>query len=123
MNAYTRTFLAAAALAHRQLVKFTANDGEVALATASTDVIAGVTDAPGGAAQGERVDVILFGPAEVVCGGAITPGAIVTAGANGAAVAAAPAAGANAYTAGRLEVGAVAGDIARVFINPNRIQG
>jgi hypothetical protein len=123
MNPHIKTFVASGAIGHRRLVKFTANDGEVALATAATDIIAGVVDFPSGAANGERVDVVLFGPAEVVAGGTITPGALITAGAAGAAVAAAPASGANAVTAGFVLAGAVAGDFVRAFVQRGSIQG
>jgi hypothetical protein len=118
-----KTFIAATAIAHNRLVKAGANDGEVALATASTDAIIGVVDYPSGAAIGERVDVVLFGEAEVIAGGTITPGAFITADAAGAAIAAAPAAGVNARTPGLLLINAVSGDIARALIVPNRIQG
>lgn len=123
MNPHIKNFVASGAVGHQVQVKFTANDGEVAVATAPTDKIAGVTDCPGGVANGGRVDVILFGPAKVKCGGTITPGAAITAGAAGVAVAAAPAAGVNANIAGRLLVNAVNGDIAEAFVNPGTIQG
>ncbi|SOC41572.1 hypothetical protein SAMN05892877_10910 [Rhizobium subbaraonis] len=123
MSRIVKNFVAAAAIGHRRLVKFTANDGEVALATAATDLIAGVTDFPGGAEAGDRIDVVLFGQAEVVAGGTIAAGALFTAGAAGAAVAAAPAAGANGSTAGMVLTGAVSGDIVRALINRGSIQG
>ncbi|WP_411037628.1 hypothetical protein [Shinella sp. BYT-45] len=123
MSRIVKNFVASGAVGHRRLVKFTANDGEVALATAATDLIAGVTDFPGGAESGQRIDVVLFGPAEVVCGGTIAPGAAITAGAGGAAVAAAPAAGANNVTGGFLLQGAVANDIARAIVQRGHIQG
>ncbi|CAN7258647.1 hypothetical protein [Brucella pseudogrignonensis] len=116
MNPHIKTFVAAGAIGHRRLVKFTANDGEVALATAATDKIAGVVDFPSGAKAGERIDVVLFGPAEVVAGGAIIPGAEFTAGAAGVAVAAAPASGASAVTAGFVMTAAASGDFVRAFI-------
>lgn len=116
MNPHVKTFVASGAIGHRRLVKFTANDGEVALATAATDKIAGVTDFPSGAPSGGRIDVVMFGPAEVVAGGNITPGALITAGAAGVALAAAPAAGTSVTTAGFSMVGAVSGDFVRAFI-------
>ncbi len=118
-----KNFLATTALAHRRQVKAGANDGEVALATAPTDNIIGVTDHPGGAAIGDRVDVVLLGETELEIGGTITPGAFFTADANGKGVAAAPAAGVNARTGGLMTIGAVSGDIARVLVTPSRIQG
>ncbi|MGI8395669.1 hypothetical protein ACRYWZ_04770 [Agrobacterium deltaense] len=123
MNPFIKSFVCAGAIGHRKQVKFTANDGEVALATAPTDVIAGVTDFPGGAADKARIDVVLFGPADIEIGGAVTPGASVTADATGRAVAAAPAAGVNNFVLGRVLVNGVAGDIAKAFVNPHRIQG
>jgi hypothetical protein len=116
MNPHIKTFVASGAIGHRRFVKFTANDGEVALATAATDKIAGVTDFPSGAASGERIDVVMFGPAEVVAGGAITPGALITAGAAGVAVAAAPSAGTSVTTGGFSMVGAASGDFVPVFV-------
>lgn len=116
MNPFVKTFVAAGDIGHRRLVKFTANDGEVALATAATDKIAGVADFPSGAKSGERIDIVLFGPAEVVAGGAITAGSEITAGAAGVAVAAAPASGASAVTAGFVLSGAASGDFVRALI-------
>ncbi|WP_320202462.1 hypothetical protein [Agrobacterium rosae] len=123
MNPHTKTFTASGAIGHRRQVKFTATDGVVALATAPTDVIAGVTDFPGGATDGKRIDVVLFGPAEIECGGTMTPGATFTTDATGRAVAAAPAAGVNNYIGGRVHENTVIGDYATAFINPSRIQG
>lgn len=123
MSRIVKNFLAAAAIGHRRLVKFTANDGEVALATAATDAIAGVTDFPNGAEAGERIDVVLFGTAEVVAGGTIAAGALFTAGAAGVAVAAAPAAGVNNSTGGMVLTGAVSGDFVRVLVQRGSIQG
>lgn len=123
MTPLIKNFVASGAIAHRALLKFTATDGVLAVATAAADLIAGVADCPGGAADGERFDAVIFGPAEVVCGGAISPGGFITAGAAGKAVAAAPAAGANAVLAGRLLVGGANGDFARAFINPGMMQG
>ncbi|KQR75755.1 hypothetical protein [Rhizobium sp. Leaf341] len=123
MNPYTKTFVASGDLSHRALVKFTANDGEVALATAPTDLIAGVVDYPNGAKSGGRVDVVLFGPAEVLVGGTVLPGAGITADGTGRAIAAAPGAGINHFVVGRVLTNGVVGDIAKAFINPHRIQG
>ncbi len=123
MNATVKTFIASGAVSHRRLVKFTANDGEIAQASAATDKIAGVVDYPGGALDGQRVDVVLFGIADVDFGGTVPPGSDVTSDANGKAVAAAPAAGVNNAIAGRALTSAVSGDIAKTFINPGKVQG
>ncbi len=123
MNPFVKTFVAAAALSHRMLVVFTTNDGEVNAAAAATGKIAGVVDQPGGAKSGERVDVVLFGPAEVVAGGTIAAGDFITSDADGNAVAAAPATGVNNVVAGRSLTKAVEDDIVKVFINPGSLQG
>lgn len=124
MSRITKTYVAGIALQHRDLVKAGAADGQVVVATAATDDVIGVVDAPGGVASGSRVDVVHLGEAEVRAGGAITRGGYICAGAAGVAVAAAPAAGVNNGVAGRLlMVSAAAGDFAKAFINPARIQG
>ena len=123
MNPFIKTFVAAGAIAHRRLVAFTDVDGELVQATASSDRIAGILDMPGGAVTGQRIDVILFGPAEVEFGGTVKPGEFITSDADGKAVAAAPAADANSHVAGRALANAVSGDIARTMINPGLIQG
>lgn len=118
-----KSFTATTAVGHRRQVKAGTNDGEVALATASTDLIVGVTDCPGGAAIGERVDVVLLGETDLEIGGTVAFGAFFTADASGKGIAAAPATGVNARTGGITTIGAVSGDIARVLVNPGRIQG
>lgn len=118
-----KNFVASGAIGHQVQVKATATDGQVALATAATDLVIGVTDYPGGAADGERIDVVLFGETEVQVGGTIAFGGFFTASAGGKAVAPAPAAGANNRTGGILTIGAVSGDIARVLVIPGQIQG
>lgn len=123
MDRFIKNLVAVGAVAHRQIVAFTANDGEVTAASSSADVIAGVVDFPGGAADGKRVDVVLFGPAEVLAGGDITPGSDFTSDANGAAVAAAPGAGAKAVTAGFVMTEAADGDFVRAFVQRGLVTG
>lgn len=123
MNPFVKTFVAAARIEHRTIVVFTGNDGEVTPATNATGRVAGVVDYPGGADAGQRIDVVLFGPADVVAGGTMLPGAFFVANASGQAVAAAPAAGANAVLAGRVLANAVSGDIVKAFVNPGSMQG
>lgn len=124
MSKIIHTYTCETAIPNRRQVKPGSVDGKVALATSSTDLIIGVSDCPGDAAIGDRIDVVLFGEAEVDAGGTVAFGAFITADASGKAVAAAPAAGVNARTGGLLHLSAaVSGDVARVFVNPNRIQG
>ncbi len=119
---FTKTFAAGGAIPRRRFVKFSA-DGVVVLATAATDFIIGVSDMSADVAQGGRVDVRMTGVAEVDAGGACTRGQLLTSDANGKAVDAAPAAGANVRTAGFPIVSAVNGDIVDVFLSPSRPQG
>lgn len=124
MNSFIKNFVASGAVAHRRLVAFTATDGQLAQASgAANERLAGVVDCPGGVASGERFDVVLFGPADVECGGNILPGQFIVADAQGRAIAGAPAAGANASVAGRLLINAASGDIAKAIVNPSQIQG
>ncbi|WP_174800687.1 hypothetical protein [Martelella limonii] len=123
MTRIVKSFIAAGAIGHRRLAKFTANDGEVALATSPDDPIAGVIDFPSGATAGQRIDVVLFGPAEVVCGGDILPGDPITADANGAAIKAAPGAGENVALGGFLLSGAESGDFARAIVQRGTLTG
>lgn len=105
-----------------RIVKFGAADGDVLQAAAATDALVGVTDGLPVVA-GERVDIVKAGIAPVEFGGNVTRGGPVTADADGKAVAAAPAAGANVRIIGFAEVSAVAGDIADVLIAPGVMQG
>jgi len=118
-----KTYVAGAALADNQLVKFGASDDVVIPAAAASDAIVGVVDAPGGVASGRRVDVVILGVTDVQAGGAITRGAPLTADANGKAVAAAPAAGANARTIGFALSSMVSGDIMPALVIPGSLQG
>ncbi|ODN71181.1 DUF2190 family protein [Methylobrevis pamukkalensis] len=117
-----KTATAGGSIAHRRFVKFSA-DGTIVQASAATDLIVGVSDCPNGAVTGERADYILLGIAEIDIGGTVARGAFVTSDANGKAVAAAPASGANAVTAGQMRVSAVGGDIAEIFVHTGMMQG
>lgn len=118
-----KTMTAGGAISHRRILKHGSADHEVVQAAASSDLLAGVAVAPGGVASGERVDVAMDGIAEVEFGGTVTRGQPVTADASGKAVAASPAAGANAEIIGHALVSAVSGDIAPVKLARGRIQG
>lgn len=117
-----KNYTAGAAIAAYRIVKPGASDGEVLQAAAATDSLMGVCESVG-PASGERCDIVKSGIADVEFGGAVTRGGPVTADANGKAVAAAPAAGANVRIIGYAEVSAVAGDISPVLIAPGVMQG
>lgn len=117
-----KNYTAEAAVEKRRIVKFGTADGQVVKGAASTDFLVGVTTEVD-AAIGEPCDVIRAGLADVVYGGAVTRGDMLTSDANGKAVAAAPGAGVNARVIGVAEISGVLDDIGVVSINPGRIQG
>lgn len=122
MSQIVKTMNAGGVIAHRRFVKYSA-DGVVVQAAAATDAIIGVSDCPGGVASGARVDIVLFGMTEIEYGGAVTRGGWITSDASGKAVAAAPAAGANASTGGRAPVTTASGDQLSTLFIPGQIQG
>jgi len=111
------------AVAPYRIVKVGSNNRAVVQATASGELFIGVSDSIGAAADGDPVDVLRSGIAEVEFGGNVSRGEPLTADAEGRAVAAAPAAGANAEIIGWAEVAGVSGDIGSVHIARTRIQG
>jgi len=118
----TKSFLAGAAVTKYRIVKFGADDDSVVQAAAATDFLIGVAD-PLGGESGRRVDVIMQGAADVEYGGTVTRGALLTADANGRAVAAAPAAGSNNRIIGVAMASGVTGDIGSVLLSPGSMQG
>jgi len=118
----TKTYLAQGAIPGRAIVKAGSADGTVAVATSGADAIIGVAECLD-VDDGERVDVIHGGIAEVVCGGNVGSGGFLTASNAGVAVAAAPAAGVNARTVGLALTSGSAGDIIDTLLTLTRIQG
>ena len=117
-----KNFKAEGAVAAFTVVKPGTADGQVLAGAAATDKLLGVsTDIP--AAIGERCDVILSGLADVVYGGAVTRGDMLTSDATGRAVTAAPIAGVNNRIIGMAVVSGVAGDIGVVSIAQSTLQG
>lgn len=120
----TKNFVAETAIPGGRLVKHGSTAGTVALATAATDAICGASVSDVSAEAGERVDVVMLGLSYVTAGAAIVAGAPITADASGRAVAAAPAAGANARLAGFGHEAATAlGDQVVCHIVPGVMQG
>lgn len=117
-----RNFKAEAAIGKYLIVKPGAADGQVLQAAAAADKLIGVTTDID-AAINERCDVIMDGIADVIYGGAVTRGDLLTSDANGKAVAAAPAAGANNRSIGVALVSGVAGDVGQVNVAPSMMQG
>jgi hypothetical protein len=118
-----KNFLAGAAIAAYTPVKFTANPGEVTPAVAAGDKVIGVTTDVA-SALGDRVDVIMTGPAKVVAGAAFAAGDLLMANASSQAIVAAAAAGANVRTFGLArEAASAAGDVCEINVTPGSFQG
>lgn len=117
-----KNYVAGAAIAAYRIVKFGAADGTVVQAAAAADLSVGVS-AELDVAQGERVDVVRVGHPLVEYGGNVTRGQKLTSDAQGRAIAAAPAAGANVQIVGIAEVNAVLGDIMPMLLAPSVMQG
>lgn len=119
-----KAYLAGATLNPYRLVKFGADDDHVIQTAAVGDAIFGVIDIPGSAAAAEdRVDVMTHGIADVILGGTVTRGGLITTDATGQGVAAAPAAGVNNSVIGRAMISGVVGDIIPVLIATGQVQG
>ncbi|HAF00390.1 MAG TPA: DUF2190 domain-containing protein [Methylophilaceae bacterium] len=117
-----RNFKAEAAIAAFTIVKLGTADGQVLPAAAVADKTLGVsTDIA--AAINERCDVILSGIADVIYGGAVTRGDLLTTDASGRAVVAAPAAGVNNRIIGVAVVSGVLNDVGQVQISQGMLQG
>lgn len=117
-----RNYTAGGAITKYRIAKHGAADGAVLQAAAATDALMGIC-VELDAASGARTDIIKAGIADVEYGGNVTRGDPLTSDANGKAVTAAPAAGANVRTIGFAEVSGVAGDIGACDIAPGVMQG
>jgi hypothetical protein len=115
--------VAGGAIGANRIVKPHSTEGQTVLATATTDLAWGVCAQPGGAASGDRLDVVMHGIADVVAGGSIAMGALVTADSNGAAVTLNPGAGVVGRALGVALDSAASGDIFRVVVAPSQMKG
>lgn len=111
---YVKGLNAGGAVPAHTIVKFSSDDNTVVSAAAAADLSIGVSTFVD-AASGERCDVIMSGVADVLFGGTVARGAMVTANASGAAIAAAS----GNRTIGIALASAVSGDIAPVLIAPS----
>jgi len=102
--------------------KFGADDDTMSLATAATDMLAGVFQHTT-ANAGDEVRVMLEGITKVKLGGTVTRGQPLTSDASGQAIAAAPAAGSNARVIGLAMASGISGDIITMLISPSVMQG
>lgn len=112
-------YTAGAAVLPRRIVKPGAADGAAIQAAGATDKLFGVSDSLGAAAAGDRLAVYQSGDAvEIDVGGNITRGDLITADANGKAIASAPAAGARQRVIGVANNSYVAGDVGEFRLAP-----
>jgi hypothetical protein len=122
-HALIKSLEATTAITNRRFVKYGAADGTGVPAVDGAAYIVGV-NAELDVAIGERASVICDNAiADIEYGGNVTRGDPLTADAQGRAVTAAPAAGANAFIGGWAEVSGVLGDIGSINVRPTRIQG
>ena len=118
-----KSYVAIAAIAAYSLVKSGAADFSVTAAAAAGDKVYGVSDEVDHVA-GEPCDVIHFGEAKVVAGAAFAAGDLLMSDANGRAIVATAAAGANVRTVGYARQSANAvGDIVEIIVQPGSFQG
>lgn len=118
----TKAYVADADIAPYLIVKAGSVDGNIALATANTDKIKGVSSNVG-TAQGQECDVIHDGIANVTAGGTVADGDWLTVDASSRAITAAPAAGTNVQVLGKAMTSAVVGDVFPVLIALGSNQG
>jgi len=97
---FVRGYTCAADIAANVIVKISSNEA-VALATAATDAVMGVTVTANGGA-GRFLDVAYGGQAQVLCGGSFTAGAPLVADGAGLAVGITPVAGAGGATVNKI---------------------
>lgn len=114
-----KTFNADGAIAPYRILMPGADDLSVAQSTAADDAHFCVSEHIG-AADGDRIDVVTAGIAEVEYGGNITRGMELTSDADGKAVEATGAANAEIRTIGKAMKSGVAGDIGSVQIAPGK---
>lgn len=109
---------AGAAITKFRILKFDTVDGQVVQAAAATDKMLFVSGLLGADASGDRLDVWHNGCVEVEYGGTVTRGDLLTADANGKAIATTTA---NDRYIGIADVSGVAGDIGSVWIQPGQV--
>lgn len=118
-----KTFTAEAAIAAFTIVKPGTSDGNMLAAAAVSDKLYGVSDPIGQSTVGGRVEVIIEGEADVLYGGTVTRGDLVTSDASGRAVTAAPGAGTNNRIIGVAKISGVVGDVGTILVAPSMMQG
>lgn len=86
MNPLIKNYVAEDATNQYLIAKQGTADNQTLKSNAAAAGTIGIVCQPGTVSIGDRVDVVLMGEAEVLCGGAITAGASITSDASGKAV-------------------------------------
>lgn len=113
--------IAEAAVSDGKIVKAGTAAGSVIHATAATEALLGI--ASHDAAITTSVRIMYDGVAKAKAGGTIAVGDLITSGAAGVAVTAAPGAGVNNRIVGMAMEAAVSGDYFRVLLRQGSVQG
>ena len=119
---YIKPFVAGAAIRGNRIVAFHSSKQTAIEGASNSAALIGVSTSTG-AAPGGVVDVVQAGPAEVVAGGILARGALVTSDDQGRAVAL-PAPGASAVTVktiGQVQSAAVENDIVPINVVPGLV--
>lgn len=124
-SGFIKSRVAAGAIAPWSIAAFTGNRNEVAQAAGSATGLAGITDYLGidAVCADRMVDLQLTEVADVKAGGTIAAGDPITSDANGAAIKAVKAAGAEVFCIGLAQEPAVVGDVFGVLVSPFVITG
>jgi len=119
---FTKNYVAEGAITAFRIVKRGTSDDEVLQGAAAADKVFGIAGELG-ADIGERIDINQGGQPDVEYGGVVSRGDELVSDANGKAVKAAPAAGANVRIIGFASVDAADGDIGPMDYAPGVMQG
>lgn len=114
-----RGYEASAAMGAYKIARFSdvSATSKIALATANTDALLGVTGSLA-TAVGDMADIIMSGIGLVTLGGTVTAGAELTADASGNAIAAVPTAGVFMSVVGKALAPGVSGDVIEILVSP-----
>jgi hypothetical protein len=117
-----KNFTANGTINKNRVVAIGASEGEAVQATGNNTFI-GVSGVRGAAAAGDRVDVYMDEIRNIEFGGNVSYGDWLTSDADGKAITAAPASGAQMNVIGKAMTSGVAGSIGQVHVSPQQITG
>jgi hypothetical protein len=118
-----KNYIAESAIGQYRIGKFGSTDDMIVQANAASDSLIGVCCQPGGAAIGDRADMVLTGATEVEYGGSVARGDRLTTDASGRAVTASPSTGVINNIIGLAMESGIAGTIGSVLFAQSQIKG